>query len=257
MGDEFDPSPSHSRRFYMGMPTLRTFEELRRLWRLYSTRRSKPDGYADWWALFAQLHDLRPWNAADRVPEATRLYAERILAEDPEADVLVEIDLWYRAVEADRRNAMNDVKAAVIAAAGVVLDEADIEAIRYAAVLARIPSVAAAAIAVATGDLATSRDVMRVRPQTLVRSSPSTDDEEMPEPARVAPTPDASKPALAVLLDGYPVQNHDLLRDLLDVVEVGVDESMAPLGTRRHGTAMASLIMRGDLQIPGPVLDRT
>src|SRR5262249_34950077 len=58
------------------------------------------------------------------------------------------------------------------------------------------------------------------------------------------------------LLDGLPFANHDALagRLLIDDPE-GLGENY-PLSSRHHGTAMASLIIHGDLSAPGKPLER-
>ena len=58
------------------------------------------------------------------------------------------------------------------------------------------------------------------------------------------------------LLDGLPFQNHDALagRLLIDDPDGVADDY--PITARNHGTAMASLIIHGDLSSAGDPLDR-
>lgn len=63
------------------------------------------------------------------------------------------------------------------------------------------------------------------------------------------------KPRIA-LLDGVPFQNHDALAGRLSIDDPDGLESDYPLAARSHGTAMASLIIHGDLSAPGKPLDR-
>ena len=63
------------------------------------------------------------------------------------------------------------------------------------------------------------------------------------------------KPRIA-LLDGVPFQNHDALTGRLSIDDPDDLESGYPLAARSHGTAMASLIIHGDLSAPGKPLDR-
>jgi hypothetical protein len=59
-------------------------------------------------------------------------------------------------------------------------------------------------------------------------------------------SPDSSDADLA-LLDGLPVQNHNLLRKHLIVDDLDNFEEGYPAKNRRHGTSMASIMIHGDL----------
>jgi hypothetical protein len=105
------------------------------------------------------------------------------------------------------------------------------------------------------GPIADANPIMRVRPQSLYAPEVrEADDEDHPFPA--IPTSLDPRPPIAALLDGYPVQNHALLANRLDVEEVDITGADAALDCRFHGTAMASLILHGDLQTDEPPLDR-
>nr|WP_274604223.1 S8 family peptidase [Sphingomonas sp. CFBP 13706] len=58
------------------------------------------------------------------------------------------------------------------------------------------------------------------------------------------------------MLDGYPVENHDLLSGRLVVREVDVASLSVPVARRHHGTGMASLIVHGDLEQGEPPIER-
>lgn len=58
------------------------------------------------------------------------------------------------------------------------------------------------------------------------------------------------------LLDGLPFQNHDALAGRLLIDDPDGLGDNYPTSARNHGTAMASLIIHGDLSAPGESLDR-
>ena len=92
--------------------------------------------------------------------------------------------------------------------------------------------------------LAICDEVMYLRPQSLVDvAEPS--DETGPGSDLSVEFP-ARTPVIAALLDGFPVQNHELLRDRIDVDDADGLEPMSVVADRFHGTAMASLILHGD-----------
>ena len=64
------------------------------------------------------------------------------------------------------------------------------------------------------------------------------------------------RPPIVALLDGIPVQNHQLLDSRLDVDDPDNLEAMSVLSEREHGTAMASLILHGDRNLGEPPISR-
>jgi len=54
-------------------------------------------------------------------------------------------------------------------------------------------------------------------------------------------------PSIVALLDGFPIQNHNLLQGRLMIDDPDNFEENSPAQFRKHGTGMASLIVRGDL----------
>ncbi len=240
---------------YLGMPTKATFEHLRKLWDSYKAEEPAPKGFGDWWKLFGLLHELRPWGPRDRLGEATlrRLRDER--ARQAGDDLRVEVDLWYRGDAADRDRAVSEFHKVVEEVGGEILDELRLDEIRYHSALVHLPGAAVDAIVERTGPLALDDDVMTIRPQSGFRFSvdelvtAATDDEgDAGDPP--------SRASIGALLDGWPIENHAKLRNRLDVIELDVADSKAPANKRFHGTAMASLILRGDLHEQNPPLDR-
>ncbi|NBW10328.1 MAG: hypothetical protein EBR82_20090 [Caulobacteraceae bacterium] len=242
-------------RLYVGMPTDATYAKLRSLWNLYKDGKPFPEHHSDWWALFGKLHDLRPWGPQDRISPDVRDWLARRVEVSPNQPVQIEIDLWYRAEPATRKAATALLKSRIKALGGEILDEAELEPVRYQAALVRLPFQAAKDLLALESELAIADEVMSVRPQSsfdanyqgVVDYDPATSPPVSPPPA---------KPALAALIDGYPVENHALLSGRLDVVELEVAARDAPVAERFHGTAMASLILYGDLALKEEVIDR-
>jgi hypothetical protein len=65
-----------------------------------------------------------------------------------------------------------------------------------------------------------------------------------------------SRPAVVGLIDGVPMQNHPDLADRVIIDDADGLESLSPAVGRVHGTAMASLILNGDLGTEEPKLMR-
>lgn len=240
---------------YLGMPTKDTFDLLRKLWDKYKAGEKAPDKHGDWWKLFGLLHQLRPWGPEDRVAEAARAKLSQERHEQDGEPLRVEIDLWYRGDAGVRDRVYNDFEALITQIGGSIIDALRIDDIRYHSVLVHLPPSAVDAIVARSGPIALDDDVMSIRPQSgfrfsideLVSSAATVLDEAADEP---------QKPAIGALIDGWPVQNHVMLRNRLDVIALDVADSKAPINRRFHGTAMASLILRGDLHDDRGPLDR-
>lgn len=255
LDDDVHPADEMPGTLYLGMPTKATFETLRKLWDLYSAKKEPPDHHGDWWKLFGLLHQLRPWGPQDRIAEATRRRLSDERYRQAGQDLRLEVDLWYRGDAARRDEAAADFRSAVEALGGSVLDEFRVDEIRYHSMLVHLPGGAVDAIVARTGPIALDDDVMSIRPQSTFRFSveePVT--EQVPDDEDGDGEPDRA--SIGALIDGWPIENHVKLRNRLDVVELDVADSLAPVTKRYHGTAMASLILRGDLHEDNPPLRR-
>ncbi len=274
LGEDLDLSPSEAdddededddhkgstekSTLYITMPSVAGLQKILSMWERYSTNKSKPAGVdGAWWSLFDYLSDIRVWSAVDRVDPFMAGYLDRMAARDPNRPVRVEVDLWYRS-NPDLRAAAQDY-ARVLAAelGGSILDFVTIKPIQYQAALFEIPAAQAQMLRQLQGRLANAAGVMRVRPQSLHSDSAEVDVLE-PDGDVALPTyvPAVARPAVAALIDGYPVERHDLLANRLIIHEVDVAAIDAPVNKRRHGTAMASLILHGDLGTTDVALSR-
>lgn len=241
---------------YVTMPSLAGLQKVLSYWKRYAAGEPRPkDAARDWWSLFAYLRDLRTWSAKDRIDPNLDRYVQRVLRDSPDRPVRLELDLWFRADPELRAQARGYVDALMRVVDGQVLDFATIEPIHYQAALIELPAAQARVLSGFEGPLASADRVMRVRPQSMYTASPT---EESPNVATKPPLPQ-SLPAgepFAALLDGYPVTDHEHLGGRVAVLEVDVSADDAPVARRFHGTAMASLIVRGDLGSLQSPLDR-
>ncbi|MER9303035.1 S8 family serine peptidase [Mesorhizobium sp. M0496] len=252
-----EPSPdSGQSMLYVTMPTIRGLQKVLSLWKQYSTNQAKPgadDG--EWWPLFGYLSDVRTWSAKDRVDPTLSRYVDRMMRKFPDRPIRLELDLWFRSDPSLRAAAREYVVGLMSLVGGTVLDFVTIPEILYQAALVELPNEQALRLGSFQGPLSTADRIMRVRPQSLYSSEAedaafSVLDHHEPQSA-----PDTRHPVVA-LLDGYPVENHSLLRNRLRVSEVDVHAVDVPVSRRRHGTAMASLIVHGDLGDDTVPIDR-
>ena len=100
--------------------------------------------------------------------------------------------------------------------------------------------------------VATVESVMHIRPQSMATKLETGD----AEPIDGVPQIDALGVPILALLDGVPVANHPLLARHLSVDDPFGLESLTAVADRKHGTAMASLIVHGDRNRGGSPLPR-
>jgi hypothetical protein len=240
---------------YLLVPDARALAQLLSLWREGQAGRTLATGYTPWRDVFALLRDLRPWGPSDRVIEEDRVALAEDAAGLADADMVrVEIELVFRAETIASDQAESALLDAVRAAGGSVADRSRIGSIAYHAILAHLPAAAVRSIvALVPSSIAGLDPVMHIRPQAVSFSIETAD----PTPSLAAPPslPDGSP--IAALLDGVPVSQHPLLAGRLRVEDVFNLEEGVQVRDRRHGTAMASLLVHGDRNRNEPPLGRT
>lgn len=235
---------------YLTMPSLAGLKKLLTQWTLFKEGRNPAPEFKDLWKLFGYLSDLRGWSAKDRIDPVVISYISKTLAEHPERDVVIELDLWYRSEKERRDGALATVEEAVKEVGGTLLDAVEIPEIQYQGVLARVPAQVAREIAegVASQGVAKLDEIMTIRPQSAFSAHHGlADAPEMPELPEAVPN---TRRRIAALLDGYPIENHAALAGRLTVREIEVTGSAVPVDARSHGTGMASLIIHGDMHQP-------
>lgn len=228
-------------------------ESMQRLltsWAEWKEEGSLPWGSRQLAELFAHLNDVRAWGPQDRIVATDwDVYFASAL---PDVPHVVELELWYRASEPLRAKAESEIRALVESAGGTVLAAAQVADVGYHGLKCSVPLGLLRELASGAYDavaLVKSSHLMyfRVTAQSYLLSDPI--------PAGPSPTgpPPTGEPVLC-LLDGVPVSNHPLLTGR--VVITDPDDLTATSTTlaqhRRHGTAMASIAIWGDLNAPFP-----
>ncbi|MEJ0022864.1 MAG: S8 family serine peptidase [Alphaproteobacteria bacterium] len=118
-----------------------------------------------------------------------------------------------------------------------------------------IPPTTALAIAerVAGGPSA-SDDIFLIEPHSVVQAEPLLGTPDA-APVDGADRPLPTQAARAAVLDGMPITEHPLLRDRLVVIDPDDAATRVIVANRRHGTAISSLIVHGELPANEPPLN--
>lgn len=262
--DEKNRDKPLSGRLYLVMSDQQALDEMLSLWRRYQNDQHMrfEKGLTGFRDVFLRLKDIRRWSVQDRIAETGVLDAwQEDLEHDGNRPILFEVELCFHGTDAKRRNAREQIKDLVVALEGTILDDCIINDIAYHALLAEIPANAAKQIIEHPDvDLIKCDSVMFFRPVGQMATGKKPVEGELSDYEQEETNLPAGEPIVAIL-DGFPLANHDLLQNRLIIDDPDDYASAYTVPDRTHGTAMASLVVHGDLSdqstpLPRPVYVR-
>lgn len=212
-------------------------------------------------AAFGQLTAIRRWGPEDRIRETgLRDEWEKWVEElgDMQSSVIVEVELWYRSDADERAAAEAHVERVIADSGGRVIDRSQIAAINYHAVLAELPEQQVHSLltnGAGSVQLLATDQVMLVSPFAPMSVAAPSQDIGVALEQTTSAGPSSDAPRIA-LLDGLPFENHDRLAKWLIIDDPDAVGEHYPASARHHGTAMASLIIHGDLSVVDEPIDR-
>lgn len=238
-------------RLYLVASNKAAVDQLISLWGQYN---ADPDvqfarGFAPFKHVFKQLKDVRYWSAQDRIQNDVKAFWQDCL-DAQQTSIKFEIEAWCYASQDKNTKAATELTGLVAALGGSVLQRTLLTEIAYHGFLVELPAPAIQQIlAGQVPDLALSDRIMFFRPRSQAITWPA-EEGELTEHGNV--TGAASGAPVIALLDGLPLQNHALLSGRLVVDDPDSWETTYEAKDRVHGTAMASIIALGELDV-GPV----
>ncbi len=242
----------HSGKPLKGMAFLsvsngKGYKELLRLWETHKSG-NLPRGEKKWRDVFTQVRNIRPWGIQEVLDETGMLDHWKW-----DSERAFQIELFYRQDASKRKEAEEVVRKKLEDADGKTLDDfLDMEEIRFHAVKAQLPGARIADLIEKLGSddsessipLFNFSAVMYVRPtgQSMV----STEGEEGVEGEFSKIPSDPELPPVVAILDGVPNLQHEALRGRLRLEDPFDLEKGYQPGQKRHGTAIASLVVHGE-----------
>jgi hypothetical protein len=213
-------------------------------WRLWQQAGKVDKGYAPLRDLFEHLLDVRPWGPQDRIRVAELATALNGMLP---GDHAVEIELWYRLSASLRQKAEDEVTALVGASGGRVVSVAQIDEVGYHGMKCTVPLDLLQLLAAGNFD-----SVAAVKSSHVMYLRTTAQSFSFSDATPATPLPDSALPTgtpVLCVLDGVPVANHPLLRGRVAVFDPDdlASDSAVETNLRRHGTAMASVCVWGDL----------
>lgn len=241
-------------RLYLVLTNTTAMNQLLSLWRFwmedpsFNCRRGENRGKGKFKEVFKHLKNIRKWDIQDRFEESNILrFWEEDLQFDPDRIVRFEIELWYRSNIIQRRLSYSSVNQLILEAGGRVITTCDIPEISYQAILAELP-------ANEIRNILSNRNTELVKCENIMYFRPSgqiiVDDSFGEEAQTFEMISEFSRPSgnpVVAIFDGYPLSRHKILDNRLIIDDPDNMESHYQVGERKHGTAMCSLIVKGDL----------
>ena len=237
-------------RLFLIMSNQQALDEMLSIWEQYGKNHDLKflRGRAKFRDVFAQIKDMHYWGVSDRLSETGVLdnWREK-LGEQGTDSVRFEVELWFRKDESRRNESENRIRGLIEERKGRILCRSVIEPIAYHGLLAELPACEIETIIHSPETkLVKCDEVMFFRPagQFSIGTRP-VEGQEVIGADDNAPLPEG-EPVIA-LIDGFPLANHRLLEGRLVIDDPDDLEAQYDLSNMMHGTAMASLILQGDL----------
>lgn len=247
-------------RLFLSMGTQQGFNELLSLWRIWKRNNALPVGKGKWKEIFAQLREIRRWGIQEQLKDTGMLQTwQEDLEFYADESLNFQIEFFYRQDASKRKQIEIAITTLLNQLSGETISPFfTIKEISFHAVKVRLPrksiQIIVDKINSNTLDIALLKlpGIMFFRPtgQALVSSPEET------VPVLQAPdTPVSGDPVVAIL-DGVPFSQHVWLKNRLLVDDVDELETEYQPGERKHGTAMASLVIHGELDAGEEPLSR-
>lgn len=276
--DNSDPYYPTDSRIYLTLQNEDSLQQILRLWNRYLSGGKLDRGLSRYITLFQLLQDVRVYSVQDRLRDTGMERYVTDLQRMGETSSRVEVELLFRTkklkpasitniitgkishpkgteeIDNDRNELVYESFKSIVEEAGGNIIEGSrviIPEIQYHAIAANIPLDLFEDLSNNTDvELLRANQVLYFRPLGQTSWIGSLDENGDPDEVEherppVAPLPQGEP--IAALFDGLPLQNHVVLADRLVIDAEGVDEGLYPPAGRFHGTAMSTLITRGDL----------
>ena len=237
-------------RLYLIMSNQTALAEMLNLWKRYQANPTMifDHGLTKFRDVFQYLKDIRRWGVEDRLAEQKifDIWREDIKF-DPKRSVRFEAELWYRGSDKKRKESETIVSGLIQNLDGSVVSQCVMPSIAYHSILGEIPAEKALQIIKQPEvDLIRCENIMFFRPSGQIVIDKELIEGDVSDYEFSEGDLPASDPVIA-LLDGLPLENHRLLSGRLVIDDPDDWASNYPAIDRQHGTAMASLIVNGDL----------
>ena len=247
-------------RLYLSMTNQQGISEVISLWDQWKKGEGLPYGKGKWATIFEHITDLRRWGVQEQLIETGIVDEwEQSLQEDPDQSIRFQVDLFYRQTGIRRKQNEQDLEHLIRELGGNLLSAfIDMEGISFHSVKAELPAASIRQIidecrnGVLNIELLMFSGIMHYRPTGQALTSVPDDLIDNPQ----APDSPVDNDPVVAILDGVPYIGHEWLRDRILLDDPDNLEAEYQVGERKHGTAMASLVIHGELDAGETPLSR-
>jgi len=243
-----------SGRLFLSLGNEAGMRELLSLWEQWKNNQTLPTGKTKWRDVFNQTVQIRRWGIEEALRETGMLDRWRDLLDpiNPVQPIHCQIELFYRKSGERRAQGEQNVTALLEAAGGRTLGSfIDMPEIAFHAVKAEIP---AERIRQLLSDLdydAHDTDIQLFKFHSVMYFRPTGQSLAVTEDGDGVVTEisegEVVLPPVAAILDGAPNVQHQALKGRLLFDDPDNLSAQYQPGERKHGTAMASLVVHGEM----------
>ena len=225
-------------------------QQLLSLWNKWTKERELPHGQGKWKDLFKQIKTLRRWGIEDQFHDSGMLdYWEENLSEEN----IFRIELFYSNDPNKRKKNEENIKEQITQLNGKILSGfIDIPEIRFHAAQVQMPREGVEKLVDQIRSKKTEITLLQMPsimycrpPGQAAGAMPEALDEELD--ISEGPEKNISGDPVIALLDGIPFVQHHFLKDRVVLDDPDDFSAEYQAGEKKHGTAMASLLIHGEL----------
>lgn len=241
-------------RLFLSLSNESGMRELLSLWGRWRNNEALPTGKTKWRDVFNQTLQIRQWGIEEALRETGMLDRWRDLIDpiNPEQLIHCQIELFYRNSLEKRRQNERNISSLLAAAGGRTLSNfIDMPDIAFHAVKVELP---AERIKQLVNDLdsdAHDTDIQLFKFHGVMYFRPTGQSLAVTENGEGVeaefPLGTVDLPPVAAILDGVPNLQHQALRGRLLFDDPDNIEAQYLPGEKKHGTAMASLVVHGEM----------
>jgi len=241
-------------RMFLSLGNEAGMRELLSLWEKWRDNKTLPSGKTKWRDVFNQTVQIRRWGIEEALRETGMLdrWQDLLNPINPAQPIRFQIELFYRRSEDRRKQNERDVAALLEAAGGRTLGGfIDMPEIAFHALKAELP---AERIQQLLNDLESEShdtDIQLFKFHGVMYFRPTGQSLAVTEDGEGVDTEIAEGvvdlPPIVAILDGVPNVQHQALKGRLLLDDRDNLSAQYQPGERKHGTAMASLVVHGDM----------
>lgn len=241
-------------RMFLSLGNEGGMRELLSLWEQWKNNQILPTGKTKWRDVFNQMVEIHRWGIEETLRDTGMLdrWRDSLDPINPGQPIHCQIELFYRKSEERRAQAERNVSALLEAAGGRILSGfIDIPEIAFHAVKAELPAESIRQLLNDLNSEAHDTDIQLFKFHGVMYFRPTGQSLAVSEDGEGVETEISEGlvelPPVAAILDGVPNVQHQALKGRLLLDDPDNLSAQYQPGERKHGTAMASLVVHGDM----------